>query len=103
MHSTPADYGWFEERFPELAETFCLTCVRGLEPSVVLERLGAEPEGELVGVAALDHHTWQMWDRHKGGRQLVGATAVDGWTLAIEVNGLLGVTEEGSVVVSSPE
>ncbi|MEU0479118.1 DUF6461 domain-containing protein, partial [Streptosporangium sp. NPDC006013] len=33
MIATPDDYSWFSrERFPELADAYCFTYVRGLTP-----------------------------------------------------------------------
>ncbi|MEU0115024.1 DUF6461 domain-containing protein [Streptomyces bobili] len=32
MTATTADYTWFEDSFPELAQAYCFTLVRGLAP-----------------------------------------------------------------------
>src|SRR5215831_15951102 len=93
MFPSAAEYVWFQERFPRVAESYCLTYVRGLTPDDVVERLAATSSGECRGVGVLPQMSGQTWEEHNGERLLFGATAVDGWTLAVEVNGWLGVTE----------
>ncbi|MFI6455049.1 DUF6461 domain-containing protein [Streptosporangium amethystogenes] len=45
MIAPPGDYAWFSyERFPELAEAYCFTYVRGLAPEQLVVRLGGRPE-----------------------------------------------------------
>ncbi|MGP4102427.1 DUF6461 domain-containing protein [Nonomuraea sp. KM90] len=52
MIATPGDYAWFSyERFPELAEAYCFTYVRGLVPERLVVRLG----GRLSGPGNLSH------------------------------------------------
>jgi hypothetical protein len=91
---TSSDFLWFKERFPGFAEAFCLTFVENLTPAEVLRRIAAAPDGQLAGLDALERRTWETWDEHNGDRLLIGATAVGSWTLAVEVNGYLGATEE---------
>ncbi|MGW2198319.1 DUF6461 domain-containing protein [Streptosporangium sp. NPDC001682] len=44
MIATPDDYSWFSrERFPELADAYCFTYVRGLTPEELVTRLGGSP------------------------------------------------------------
>ncbi|MFJ5834970.1 DUF6461 domain-containing protein [Streptomyces sp. NPDC093089] len=33
MTKTGADYAWFEDDFPDIAEAYCFTLVRGLSPA----------------------------------------------------------------------
>lgn len=39
MTATAADYTWFDDRFPGLAEAYCLTLVRGPSPEEMLARV----------------------------------------------------------------
>jgi hypothetical protein len=109
MAATAADYAWFEESFPGLAEAYCLTLVRGLSPPQVLARLGARTNGPYVtGVGRLPSLDL--------GRDefLVAVTVVENvpdvpdasadarsWALAVEPGGRLGVTEEAIVPLSA--
>lgn len=94
MTKTGADYAWFESDFPELAEAYCFTLVRGLSPAEVVSRLEGRPEGPLQGVADVVDAAFAQYDLEDGARQLIGMTTVGSWTLLIEPNGYLGVTEE---------
>jgi hypothetical protein len=98
MAATADDYAWFEECFPDLAEGYCLTLVRGLSPPQVLARLGARTDGPLVtgvdGLGALGLST--------ADEQLIAVTEAGGdWALAVEANGHLGVTEDAIVPLSA--
>jgi hypothetical protein len=91
------DYAWFTERFPGLAQAYCLTLVGGLTPEQSLARLPAYDLVELIGLDAVEEMAGQQWLRYEQSRRLdllVAATAVDGWTLIVEPNGFVGVTEE---------
>ncbi|MFF3444586.1 DUF6461 domain-containing protein [Streptosporangium sp. NPDC002721] len=92
MIATSDDYSWFSrERFPELANAYCLTYVRGLTPEEVVTRLGVR--GEDCSQMTLDELIWYSGlNFHE--QQSFGAVAVGDWTLLVEVNGLLGTTEE---------
>lgn len=105
MTKTAADYAWFENDFPDIAEAYCFTLVRGLTPAEVVTRLGGRPEAPAQGIAALTDAAFDLFDRTEGGdggeRQLIGMTAVGDWTLLIEPNGYLGVTEERALPASA--
>ena len=105
MPSTAADYAWFSERFPELASGYCLTLVRGLAPATVLSRLGARLEPGLTQLAAMSEPSLRLWDADapgSGSQSLIGVTTIpgEGWTLAVEPTGFLGVTEAVAVPLS---
>ena len=100
MTAAAEDYLWFERDFPGLAEAYCITLVEGLAPATVLERFGGTAETQLTGVDELSRLAFAVWDRHQGDRLLVGATAVGNWTLVVEPNGYLGISEELAVEVS---
>ncbi|MEU0484295.1 DUF6461 domain-containing protein, partial [Streptosporangium sp. NPDC006013] len=71
------------ERFPELADAYCFTYVRGLTPEELVTRLG-------VGVEDCSRVTLDELIR----RQTFGAVAVGDWVLLVEAYGGLGITEE---------
>ncbi|MGW6742590.1 DUF6461 domain-containing protein [Streptomyces sp. NPDC055025] len=101
MTKTGADYAWFEDDFPDIAEAFCFTLVRGLSPAELMSRLGGRPEAPLRGIAAAVDATFARYDLGKEDRQLVAMTTVGTWTLLIEPNGYLGVTEEQALPASA--
>lgn len=101
MTATAADYTWFEECFPELAEAYCFTLVRGLTPSEVLDRLGGRTEPSQTGTAAIEDASFALLDRSDNARQFIAMTTVGDWTLLIEPNGYLGVTEERALPASA--
>ncbi|QNP73732.1 hypothetical protein IAG44_32590 [Streptomyces roseirectus] len=98
------DYDWFSERFPALADAYCLTLLRGLTPEGMFRELGVEPGARIVGVDGLLEPSYDTWSER---RFLVGAGQLEGWTLLVEYNGRLGITDEvmlplsrGRVIVS---
>lgn len=105
MIATAADYRWFEERPEGLAEAYCLTLVRGLTAAEFLARLSAWPERPRVGVAALFEPSMMLWNEYPDGGLLIGVTTVSSagidWTIGVEVNGFLGVTEDLIVPLSA--
>ncbi|MFF5704528.1 DUF6461 domain-containing protein [Streptomyces sp. NPDC012794] len=94
MTKTGADYAWFESDFPDLAEAYCFTLVRGLSPAELTARLEGRPEAPLRGIAAVTDAAFAQYDLEDGARQLVAMTTVGLWTLLVEPNGYLGVTED---------
>ncbi|WP_235030200.1 DUF6461 domain-containing protein [Nonomuraea solani] len=94
------DYAWFScERYPDLADAYCFTYVRGLTPEQLVTRLGGRTEdfslmtlGELVDAA---------YSRPDSDGMLFGATAVGDWVFMVEPNGLLGITEETIMPLSA--
>ncbi|WP_327337338.1 DUF6461 domain-containing protein [Streptomyces sp. NBC_01324] len=101
MTKTGADYAWFEDDFPDIAEAYCFTLVRGLSPGELMSRLEGRPEARLQGIAAVVDAAFAQYDLEEGDRQLVAMTTVGTWTLLIEPNGYLGVTEEQALSVSA--
>ncbi|GAA2457168.1 hypothetical protein GCM10010191_91090 [Actinomadura vinacea] len=111
MAATAADYAWFEERFPDLAEAYCLTLVRGLSPPQVLARLGARTNGpHVTGIErlpALDLPAAEqliavtLIEDVQTGTGTAGTGPPRRWALAVEPNGRLGVTEEAIVPLSA--
>ncbi len=101
MTKTGADYAWFENDFPDLAEAYCLTLVRGPAPDDVVSRLDGRKERSLHGIAAVVDAAFARYDLEEGERQLVALATVGAWTLLIEANGYLGVTEERALPASA--
>ncbi|MBV1938753.1 hypothetical protein KUF83_19620 [Streptomyces sp. BV286] len=101
MTTTAADYVWFEDRFPDLAEAYCFTLVHKLTPSDVLARLGGQVEPSRAGTAAIVDAAFDLLDRSDNARQLIAMTTLGDWTLLIEPNGYLGVTEERALPASA--
>ncbi|CAL9530401.1 DUF6461 domain-containing protein [Streptomyces sp. enrichment culture] len=99
--TTAADYTWFEERFPDLAEAYCFTLVRGLRPAEVLDRLGGRAEPALTGTDAVVEAAFDLVRASGGRRQLLAMTSVGAWTLLIEPNGCTGVTEDRALPASA--
>ncbi|MEV7510379.1 DUF6461 domain-containing protein [Streptomyces sp. NPDC091201] len=94
MTKTGADYAWFENDFPDIAEAYCFTLVRGLSPAELTARLEGRPEAPLRGIDAVVDAAFAQYGLGDGERQLVAMTTVGEWTLLIEPNGYLGVTED---------
>ncbi|MFJ4503275.1 DUF6461 domain-containing protein [Streptomyces sp. NPDC088864] len=101
MMKTGADYAWFEDDFPDIAEAYCFTLVRDLSPAELVSRLDGRPEEPLKGIAAVVDAAFAQHDLAEGDRQLVAMTTVGTWTLMIEPNGYLGVTEEQALPASA--
>ena len=99
MTATTADYTWFDESFPELAQAYCFTLVRGLPPAEILRRLQGREEPALTGVEEVVEAAFDLLDQDRT-RQLIAMTAVRDWTLLIEPIGYLGVNEETALSAS---
>ncbi|MFF2951505.1 DUF6461 domain-containing protein [Kitasatospora sp. NPDC057965] len=97
MTVTATDYLWFEDRFPDLAEAYCFTLVNDLAPSELLKRLNGEEHPALTGVTAVIEAAYDLGDT----QQLVAMTGIGSWTLMIEPNGYLGVSEERALPASA--
>jgi hypothetical protein len=101
MTATAADYLWFEERFPDLSEAYCFTLVRGLEPADLLHRLNGREHPALTGATAIVDAAFAVRDHPDGVLQLLAMTRVGPWTLMIEPNGYLGVSDEMALPASA--
>lgn len=94
-----ADYIWADDWVDSVAQAYCLTLARGLEPEAFLRRMGAVPATTCDGLTELSERTFRLWDAAPVERLLIGATSVPGrdgtaWALGLEVNGFLGVTPD---------
>lgn len=84
MIATPDDYSWFSrERFPDLADAYCFTYIRGLTPEELVTRLGVRVE---------DCSRMTLDEVIRG--HCFGAVAVGEWVLMVEANSGFGITEE---------
>lgn len=88
-----ADYLWFQGC--GLSYSYCLTLVEGLDQATALQRIETDLIGPAAGLPALRDLAGRnsFWDGRNGNRHFIGAAEVDGWTLLLEDNGFLGVTE----------
>ncbi|GAA2971594.1 MULTISPECIES: DUF6461 domain-containing protein [unclassified Kitasatospora] len=121
MTAHATDYTWFEDRYPDLGEAYCLTQVQGLAADELLRRFDALPASDAVGLTAVmarwdayqdgadeddDEDEDEEYEEGAGGdegdgalfdpaedRLLVAVTELDGWALAIEPNGYLGTLD----------
>ncbi|MFW5419449.1 hypothetical protein J0910_22795 [Nocardiopsis sp. CNT-189] len=84
-----ADYAWFEESQPDLAEAFCLTYVRGLGKTECLERLGAAPK-RLRMLPIADALEAGLCSESRP-PQTAHALCVNGWTVIVEPTGCRAV------------
>ncbi|MFJ9149541.1 DUF6461 domain-containing protein [Streptomyces sp. NPDC102270] len=82
--TTATDYAWLKDRYELLMEAYCVTLVRDITPEELLEELGADGRGRVVGVAGLSGPSYELAAPF---RLFVGATAIDGRTLMVEFNG----------------
>ncbi|WP_406214553.1 DUF6461 domain-containing protein [Streptomyces canus] len=95
--TTATDYGWLKERYALLMEAYCVTLVRDVAPEELLEELGADGRSRIVGVAGLSGPSYEVC---APSRLFVGATAIGHWTLMVESNGYLGITDKAMLPVS---
>ncbi|MFD6878555.1 MULTISPECIES: DUF6461 domain-containing protein [unclassified Streptomyces] len=100
MATTAADYMWFEEDFPGLAESYCVTLVHNLPPNELLGRLGGRSEPEVTGITALVDTAYDLWGPSTT-RTYFGMTTLGPWTLMVEPNGRHGVNEEKALPASA--
>ncbi|MET8539806.1 DUF6461 domain-containing protein [Kitasatospora sp. NPDC004799] len=103
MTAHATDYTWFDERYPDLGQAYCLTQVQGLSADELLRRFDALPGSDAVGLAAVmvredayedaeDEEAGALFDLAED-RLIVAVTELDGWALAIEPNGYLGTLD----------
>ncbi|WP_436776437.1 DUF6461 domain-containing protein [Yinghuangia sp. YIM S09857] len=101
MVARSAEYAWFEELFPELAEACCITLVDGAGPEELIGRLGDASLPGLTGTSAITDTAFELLDESNDQDQLLALTRVGAWTLVIEPNGYLGVTEDRGLPASA--
>ncbi|MFF4550800.1 DUF6461 domain-containing protein [Streptomyces sp. NPDC001435] len=101
MTTTAADYRWFEEGFPDLAEAYQFALVRHVTPGGLLRRMGGRAEEAHTGVNAVSEAALDLLRRSGRRRQLVAMTSFGAWTLMIEPNGYGQVTEATALKVST--
>ncbi|CAM5385830.1 DUF6461 domain-containing protein [Streptomyces avidinii] len=66
-----------------------------------MSRLAGRPEAPLQGIAAVVDAAFAQYDLEDGDRQMVAMTTVGAWTLMIEPNGYIGVTEDRALPASA--
>ncbi|MFE5492061.1 DUF6461 domain-containing protein [Streptomyces virginiae] len=100
MATTAADYMWFEEDFPDLAESYCVTLVHDVPPDELLHRLDGQSESEVTGITALVDTAFDLCGPSTT-RTYFGMTTLGPWTLMIEPNGWHGVNEKKALPASA--
>ncbi|MEU1618459.1 DUF6461 domain-containing protein [Streptomyces sp. NPDC005722] len=95
--TTAADYAWFGEQYEELMEAYCITLVQGLTPEELLAALGVECPSRIAGVAGLSEPSFRLGAHDE---LFVGAASLGDWSLMVECNGYLGVTDEAMLPLS---
>ncbi|MEV0532518.1 DUF6461 domain-containing protein [Kitasatospora sp. NPDC050463] len=106
MTAHATDYAWLEtEEFAPILEAYCLTMVEGLSGAELLRRFGAVPGRRVTGI----QEVLEAWERYEDGDcdadealhgredealMVVAVVELDGWAVALEVNGYLGTTWE---------
>ncbi|MEW1831878.1 DUF6461 domain-containing protein [Streptomyces sp. NPDC088196] len=99
--TTADDYTWLDERHASLMEAYCVTLVQAIAPDQLLHELGAETDIRGVqGVNGLGTPAYDAWDEHGGDPLFVGVAAVGDWSLMVEHNGYIGVTDAAMLPVS---
>ncbi|WP_328493801.1 DUF6461 domain-containing protein [Streptomyces sp. NBC_00414] len=94
------DYVWFEERFSNLADSYCLTLVHEVPPAELLHRLAGRAEPARTGINELVDAAHDFYASSNGMRTLFGMTSIGPWTLMVEPNGWHGVDEEKALPAS---
>ncbi|MGW4891895.1 DUF6461 domain-containing protein [Kitasatospora sp. NPDC004240] len=96
------DFTWFTAGYDFLSEAHCVTMVEGITPEDLLRRFAAVPGRRVTGLAAVV----AAHDLFEDGEDadvpvevgddplLVAVTELDGWAVAVEVNGYLGTIWE---------
>jgi hypothetical protein len=112
MMARAEDYSWFSARCGELAQSYCLTWVRGATPNEVIRRLGGVNPFHLQGLDDLDAsagRTTYLENAVEGGTfhtdrttgfEFVAVVQLDGWSLVVEPNGYLCTEDAARVRLS---
>ncbi|MFD7326263.1 DUF6461 domain-containing protein [Streptomyces sp. NPDC059875] len=95
--TTAADYAWLSDQYEDLMEAYCITLVQGLTPDELLRSLGAESGVRITGVAGLREPSYDVCGHEQ---LLVGTASLGSWSLMVEYNGYLGVTDGAMLPVS---
>ncbi|MEV4224863.1 DUF6461 domain-containing protein [Nonomuraea sp. NPDC049725] len=104
MIPNAVDYLWFnDDRFPDLADSYCFTLVRDMTPELLMTRLGAQAAAsprktldELITASYPDPGTFGTRD----GKHF-GTVSLGDWLLIVEVNGHLGVSRKTILPLSA--
>ena len=94
---TVSDYTSFRAEFPGLAQAYCLTLVRDIDPIDLIHRAHGRVRGRATGVADLFQAADDM---SYPGQRFVAVTCIGAWTLAVEPNGALGVNVKAATRMS---
>ncbi|MER7363836.1 DUF6461 domain-containing protein [Nonomuraea wenchangensis] len=104
MTPNAVDYLWFnDDRFPDLADSYCFTLVRELSPELLMSRLGAQAAAsphktldELIAASYSGPGPLGTWDGN-----FFGVVSIGDWLLIVEANGHLGANRKAIVPLSA--
>lgn len=89
---TADDYRWFGEQYEDWAVAYCATYVQGITPGELLRTLGADATERFTGAGRLRALTGAH--DPDDARCFVGATSLGDWSVMMEYNGFVGVTDK---------
>lgn len=102
MTATSSDYRWIADWHRGLLlDAYCLTFVKGLTPTEVLDRLGVRERTRLLGAGTVVDPAYDAWDAHDGRELFVAVTEAEDWAVMFEANGFIGVTHPIMTSVSA--
>jgi hypothetical protein len=100
MSAASSDYGWTAGWHGWPIGAYCLTLLRGLTPLEVLDRLNVKNRTRIAGAGAIIEPSIDAWGTHGGAELFVAVTETDGWSVMVEQNGFIGVTDHIMTAVS---
>ncbi|WP_092808280.1 DUF6461 domain-containing protein [Rhodococcus globerulus] len=74
--TTYRDFEWVTRDYPWIANGLFVTYVKGSDPATVIEAMTEEGLGTEIGLAGVNERGWEE-------SAIIGAAAVEGWTIAI--------------------
>jgi hypothetical protein len=91
-------YEWADDWYDSVGQAYCLTLASGLTPAEFLARINAQPAGISEGLDGIAARSQESWEQDPVTSAVIGVTEVRDaggapWTLGVEINGSLGVTE----------
>lgn len=93
--ATAKDYRWFDKKFESLAVAYCFSYLRGISADEALTRFGVGSRRRALSLDDLEERALEVADGSDWAFTYLGALELDGWTLLVEPNGFLGVSEVG--------
>ena len=85
--TTYRDFEWMTRDYPWIANGLFVTYVKGSDPATVIEAMTVEGLGTETGLARVNERGWEEF-------AIIGAAAVEDWTIAIAPAAAAGASEE---------